>query len=65
VALAEGPRRSIAPKTSYLQTTPTHWSGFPFLCALFVRNDGDQDVLFFIVGAPPEEGGADYLPDVD
>jgi mannose-6-phosphate isomerase-like protein (cupin superfamily) len=30
-----------------------------------LRNDGDQDVLFFIVGAPPEEGGADYFPDVD
>jgi hypothetical protein len=24
-----------------------------------------EDVLFFIVGAPPEEGGADYFPDVD
>jgi len=32
---------------------------------LFVRNDGDQDVLFFIVGAPPVAGGADYYPDVD
>jgi hypothetical protein len=32
---------------------------------LFVRNDGDQDVLFLTVGAPPEEGGADYFPDVD
>jgi quercetin dioxygenase-like cupin family protein len=30
-----------------------------------LRNDGDEDVLFFIVGAPPEEGGADYFPDVD
>jgi mannose-6-phosphate isomerase-like protein (cupin superfamily) len=33
--------------------------------ALQLRNDGDEDVLFFIVGAPPEEGGADYYPDVD
>jgi mannose-6-phosphate isomerase-like protein (cupin superfamily) len=32
---------------------------------LQLRNDGDEDVLFFIVGAPPEEGGADYLPDID
>jgi mannose-6-phosphate isomerase-like protein (cupin superfamily) len=32
---------------------------------LQLRNDGDEDVLFFIVGAPPEEGGADYFPDVD
>jgi mannose-6-phosphate isomerase-like protein (cupin superfamily) len=31
---------------------------------LQLRNDGDVDVVFFIVGAPPEEGGADYLPDV-
>jgi quercetin dioxygenase-like cupin family protein len=29
-----------------------------------LRNDGDEDVLFFIVGAPPEEGGADYFPDL-
>jgi hypothetical protein len=32
---------------------------------LQLRNDGDKDVLFFIVGAPPEESGADYFPDVD
>ena len=31
---------------------------------LQLRNDGVEDVLFFIVGAPPEEGGADYFPDV-
>ena len=29
-----------------------------------LRNDGDADVVFFIVGAPPDEGGADYLPDL-
>ena len=29
-----------------------------------LRNDGATDVLLFIVGAPPEEGGADYFPDV-
>jgi hypothetical protein len=29
-----------------------------------LRNDGDEDVFLLIVGAPPEEGGADYLPDV-
>jgi hypothetical protein len=33
--------------------------------AAALRNDGDEDVLFFIVGAPPEEGGADYFPDID
>jgi mannose-6-phosphate isomerase-like protein (cupin superfamily) len=29
-----------------------------------IRNDGEDDVLLLIVGAPPVEGGADYLPDV-
>jgi mannose-6-phosphate isomerase-like protein (cupin superfamily) len=33
--------------------------------ALQIRNDGTEDVLLFIVGAPPEEGEADYFPDVD
>lgn len=30
-----------------------------------LRNDGNEDVLFFIVGAPAVEGEADYFPDVD
>jgi mannose-6-phosphate isomerase-like protein (cupin superfamily) len=30
-----------------------------------LRNDGDEDVLFFILGAPPVEDEADYFPDVD
>jgi mannose-6-phosphate isomerase-like protein (cupin superfamily) len=30
-----------------------------------LRNDGDEDVLFFIVGAPAVEGDADYFPDVE
>jgi mannose-6-phosphate isomerase-like protein (cupin superfamily) len=33
--------------------------------ALQIRNDGSHDVLLFIVGAPPEQGEADYFPDVD
>jgi hypothetical protein len=32
--------------------------------ALQVRNDGVEDVLPFIIGAPPEQGEADYFPDV-
>jgi mannose-6-phosphate isomerase-like protein (cupin superfamily) len=28
-----------------------------------VANRGEGDVAIFIVGAPPEQGGADYLPD--
>jgi len=31
---------------------------------LQLRNDGDEDVLLFIVGAAPGAGGPDYLPDV-
>jgi mannose-6-phosphate isomerase-like protein (cupin superfamily) len=30
-----------------------------------LRNDGHEDVLFFILGAPPVEDEADYFPDVD
>lgn len=32
---------------------------------LQVRNESDKDAILFIVGAPPERGGAEYLPDVD
>jgi mannose-6-phosphate isomerase-like protein (cupin superfamily) len=32
---------------------------------LQVRNDGDVDAVVLIVGAPPETGQVDYLPDVD
>jgi quercetin dioxygenase-like cupin family protein len=28
-----------------------------------VANRGDEDATVFIVGAPPDQGGADYLPD--
>ncbi len=30
---------------------------------LQVRNDGDEDALVLILGAPPETGRAEYLPD--
>jgi mannose-6-phosphate isomerase-like protein (cupin superfamily) len=30
---------------------------------LQVRNDGDEELLLFIAGAPPETGQAEYLPD--
>jgi uncharacterized cupin superfamily protein len=33
--------------------------------AVQVRNEGDADALVLIVGAPPVEDQADYLPDVD
>ena len=32
---------------------------------LQLRNDSDADALFFIVGAAPVTGQADYFPDVD
>jgi len=31
--------------------------------ALQILNDGTDEATFFIVGAPPEQGGADFLPD--
>jgi hypothetical protein len=31
--------------------------------ALQVANQGDENMTIFIVGAPPEQAGADYLPD--
>lgn len=30
---------------------------------LQLKNDGPGDATFFIAGAPPEQGGADFLPD--
>ena len=32
---------------------------------LQIRNDGADEAMLFIVGAPPEQGGADFFPDVD
>jgi mannose-6-phosphate isomerase-like protein (cupin superfamily) len=31
---------------------------------LQVRNDGDREATLFIYGAPPEQAGADFFPDV-
>jgi mannose-6-phosphate isomerase-like protein (cupin superfamily) len=33
--------------------------------ALQIRNDGADEAMLFIVGAPPEQGGADFLPDAE
>ena len=30
---------------------------------LQLRNDGEEELLLFIAGAPPESGQAEYLPD--
>jgi mannose-6-phosphate isomerase-like protein (cupin superfamily) len=32
---------------------------------LQVRNDTDEELVLFVYGAPPEQAGADFLPDVD
>jgi len=57
VDLGDPPERVELPRGSVCVVQPG--------TALQLRNDGEEDVLFFIVGAPPEEGGADYLPDLD
>ena len=33
--------------------------------ALQIRNDGDEELLLFIAGAPPEAGQAEYRPDAE
>ncbi len=33
--------------------------------ALQLRNESDEEITVLIVGAPPVQGRADYLPDVD
>ena len=57
IDLGDPPERQELPAGSVCVVQP----GTP----LQLRNDSDEDVLFFIVGAPPEEGGADYFPDLD
>lgn len=32
---------------------------------LQLRNDTDEELVLFIYGAPPEQAGADFFPDVD
>ena len=32
---------------------------------LQIRNDGDEELLLFIAGAPPERGQAEYLADAE
>jgi mannose-6-phosphate isomerase-like protein (cupin superfamily) len=54
IDLGDPPERLELPRGSVCVVQP----GTP----LQLRNDGDEDVLLFIVGAPPDAGGADYLP---
>jgi mannose-6-phosphate isomerase-like protein (cupin superfamily) len=50
------PERVALPAGSVLAVPP----GTP----LQLRNESDADVRFFAYGAPPEQGGAEFLPDV-
>jgi mannose-6-phosphate isomerase-like protein (cupin superfamily) len=53
--LGEPPERVELPPQSVVAVEP----GTP----LQLRNDGDDEVVVFIYGAPPEQAGADFLPD--
>jgi mannose-6-phosphate isomerase-like protein (cupin superfamily) len=56
IDLGEPPERYRLPPGSVCAVQPR--------TPLQLRNEGTQDVLLFVVGAPRDEGGADYLPDV-
>jgi mannose-6-phosphate isomerase-like protein (cupin superfamily) len=55
--LGDPPDRVELPASSVAVVQP----GTP----LQVRNDGDAEAVVLIVGAPPETGGGEFLPDVD
>jgi len=56
IDLGDPPERLELPRGSVCVVQPA--------TPLKLRKDGDEAVHLFIVGAPPEEGSADYLPDV-
>ena len=35
------------------------------MTALQIRNEGDEELVLFIYGAPPEQAGADFFDDVE
>jgi mannose-6-phosphate isomerase-like protein (cupin superfamily) len=53
--LGEPPERFDLPPTSVVAVEP--------LTPLQVRNEGDEELVLFIYGAPPEQAGADFLDD--
>jgi quercetin dioxygenase-like cupin family protein len=55
--LGEPPERIDLPTGSVLAVQPG--------TALQLRNESDAEARLFIYGAPPEQGGAEFLPDVD
>jgi mannose-6-phosphate isomerase-like protein (cupin superfamily) len=53
--LGEPPERFDLPPTSVVAVEP--------MTPLQVRNEGDEELVLFIYGAPPEQAGADFLDD--
>jgi mannose-6-phosphate isomerase-like protein (cupin superfamily) len=54
--LGDPPERVDLPAGSVLAVEPG--------TALQLRNESDADARFFAYGAPPEQGGAEFLPDI-
>jgi uncharacterized cupin superfamily protein len=55
--LGDPPERVELPPQSMVAVEPG--------TALQLRNDGDEDVVVFIYGAPPVQAGADFLDDIE
>jgi quercetin dioxygenase-like cupin family protein len=55
--MGEPPERVDLPAGSVLAVQPG--------TALQLRNESNAEARLFIYGAPPEQGGAEFLPDVD
>ena len=53
--LGEPPERFDLPPTSVVAVEP--------MTPLQVRNEGGEELVLFIYGAPPEQAGADFLDD--
>jgi len=53
--LGEPPERVDLPQMSVVAVEP--------MTPLQVRNEGDEELVLFIYGAPPEQAGADFLDD--
>ena len=56
VDLGEPPERHVLERGSVLVVQPE--------TILQLRNAGDDELVLFIYGAPPEQGGADFFEDV-
>ncbi len=53
--LGEPPERFELPPASIVAAEP--------MTPLQVRNEGDEELVLFIYGAPPDQAGADFLDD--